>query len=115
MPLGQIRLGARRQGAEDPVDGEFYIGSADWMYRNLFARVEAVVPIERRELRERLWEVIQVMLNDQRQAWDMQSDGSYVQRTPSDPASQHGTHQTLMNLAKQRAAGVRQPEPVTAR
>ena len=103
-----------RNAANDPVDGEFYVGSADWMYRNLLARVEAVVPIEKLELRERLWEVIQVMLNDRRQAWDMQSDGTYVQRTPPDPASQLGTHQTLMNLARQRAAGVRPPEPMTA-
>ena len=58
-------------------------------------------------LRERLWEVLQVMLNDQRQAWDMQPDGSYVQRMPSkdtngDPAAGLGTHQYLMNLARQR-------------
>lgn len=101
-----------RNGAEDPIDGEFYIGSADWMYRNLLARVEAVVPIERRPLRERLWEVLQVMLNDQRQAWDMQPDGSYVQRTPDpgnngDPIHAMGTHQFLMNLTRQRSAGVR--------
>ena len=63
-------------------------------------------------MRERLWEVLQVMQNDQRQAWDMRSDGSYVQRKPGDP-SQLGTHQTLMNLTKQRAAGVRHPEPAT--
>ena len=101
-----------RNGADDPIDGEFYIGSADWMYRNLLARVEAVVPIERRSLRERLWEVIQIMLNDQRQAWDMQPDGSYVQRTPAadtngDPTHAQGTHAVLMNLTRQRNAGAR--------
>lgn len=101
-----------RNGADDPIDGEFYIGSADWMYRNLLARVEAVVPIERRALRERLWEVIQIMLNDQRQAWDMQPDGSYVQRTPApdnngDATHALGTHQLLMNLTRQRNAGAR--------
>jgi polyphosphate kinase len=116
--LEHSRIFYFRNGADDPLDGEFYIGSADWMYRNLLARVEAVVPIERRPLRERLWEVIQVMLNDQRQAWDMQPDGSYVQRTPPADApagSNPGTHVTLMNLTKQRAAGVRQPEPAPAR
>jgi polyphosphate kinase len=110
--LEHSRIFYFRNGAEKEMDGEFYIGSADWMYRNLLARVEAVVPIERPSLRERLWEVLQVMQNDHRQAWDMRSDGSYVQRKPSDP-SQLGTHQTLMNVSKQRAAGVRHADAVT--
>ena len=46
--LEHSRIFYFRNGADDPVDGEFYIGSADWMYRNLLARVEAVVPIENR-------------------------------------------------------------------
>src|SRR5205823_8336797 len=41
-------------GQESPLDGEYYIGSADWMQRNLSARVEAIVPIEVRPHRERL-------------------------------------------------------------
>ena len=92
-----------RNGVADEIDGEFYIGSADWMYRNLQARVEAVVPIERRPLRERLWDILRVMLTDQRQAWDMASDGTYTQRRPTDPTAQ-GTHQTLMALARQSVA-----------
>jgi polyphosphate kinase len=112
--LEHSRIFYFRNGSADPLDGEFYVGSADWMYRNLLARVEAVVPIEKRDMRERLWEVIQVMLNDQRQAWDMQTDGSYIQRKPGD-SSQLGTHQTLMNLAKQRAAGVRPPDTAAIR
>src|SRR6185295_563619 len=42
-----------RAGAENPIDGEFYIGSADWMYRNLLHRVEVATPILARPLRER--------------------------------------------------------------
>jgi len=91
-----------RNDSEDPIDGEFYIGSADWMYRNLQSRVEAVTPIEERPLRERLWQTLQVMLDDRRQAWDMDSDGKYVQRTPSDAAGEIGTHRRLMTLAGQR-------------
>jgi polyphosphate kinase len=93
-----------RNGAADEVDGQFFIGSADWMYRNLLARVEAVVPIERRGHRERLWEVLRTMLADQRQAWDMKPDGSYVQRKPTDPAAQAGTHATLMSLTRHATA-----------
>ena len=43
--LEHSRIFYFRSAAADELDGEFYIGSADWMYRNLLARVEAVVPV----------------------------------------------------------------------
>jgi polyphosphate kinase len=103
--LEHSRIFYFRNGAEDPIDGEFYVGSADWMIRNLEQRVEAVTPIEDRTFRERCWEILQVSLTDQRQAWDMQPDGSYVQRQPSGDASDAaslGTHQVLMQRTRQR-------------
>lgn len=90
-------------GHTDPADGEFYLGSADWMYRNLLARVEVVTPIEDRPLRERCWEILDIMLRDHRQAWDMRPDGSYVQRQPRGPED-IGTQQALIQLTRQRAA-----------
>lgn len=96
--LEHSRLFYFRNGAADPVDGEFYFGSADWMYRNLHARVEAVAPIVDRSLREKCWEIIQMYLKDQRQTWDMDSNGAYKQRKSQDP----GVHQQLINLEKQR-------------
>jgi polyphosphate kinase len=100
--LEHSRIFYFRNGAKRPLDGNFYMGSADWMYRNLAARVEAVVPIENKLLRDRLWEILNVHLEDQRQAWDMQSSGEYVQRRdPSDPNAP-GSHQKLMTLTLQR-------------
>jgi len=63
-------------------DEEMYIGSADWMPRNLDRRVEAVTPIEDPLLRQRLEALIDCYLNDNSSAWDMQSDGRFVQRVP---------------------------------
>ncbi|MEM7554395.1 MAG: polyphosphate kinase 1 [Cyanobacteria bacterium P01_A01_bin.84] len=63
---------------------EIYIGSADWMPRNLDRRVEAITPIEDEEIAKDLQEILGVMLADNRQAWELQSDGSYVQRRPGD-------------------------------
>jgi polyphosphate kinase len=94
--LEHSRIYYFRAGAADPVDGEFFIGSADWMHRNLHARVEAIVPIEDRALREKCWEILQVMLHDQRQAWDMKPNGEFVQRQ----GASQGTHSILMNQAK---------------
>src|SRR4051812_22905943 len=97
-------------GAEDPLDGDFLIGSADWMHRNLSARVEAIAPIEPRPLKERLWEILQVCLEDHRQAWDMQPDGTYTQRRPPPDATGpalEGTHATLMALTLARSQAAR--------
>ena len=53
--LEHSRIYYFQNGAEDPVGGEFYLGSADWMRRNLSERVEAVTPVEAAPLRARLW------------------------------------------------------------
>jgi polyphosphate kinase len=107
-------------GKEDPVDGEYYIGSADWMYRNLSRRVEAATPVEARSLRERLWEILDVSLRDKRQAWIMQPDGHYKQCAPDpngDGPESAGTHATLMDLARRRIAAppALAPEALVAR
>ena len=80
---------------------EIYIGSADWMTRNLSRRVEAIVPIEDPVLLKELQEILGIMLSDNRQAWDLQPDGRYVQRKPEEGKSQQSTHKTLMALAEQ--------------
>nr|MBX2852137.1 hypothetical protein [Phycisphaeraceae bacterium] len=83
-------------------EGEYYIGSADWMYRNLNNRVECITPIYEPAHRATLKQMLDVMLVDERQAWDMHPDGTYTQRTPADanttPAL--GTHRTLMDQTR---------------
>jgi len=59
---------------------EYYIGSADAMQRNLEKRVEVLCPIEDPRLQTELRFILDTELSDQRGAWDMQPDGSYVQR-----------------------------------
>jgi len=63
---------------------EMYLGSADWMGRNLDRRVEAVVPIEEPSLHARLLRLIDVYLHDNCTAWDMRSDGSFQRRIPEE-------------------------------
>jgi polyphosphate kinase len=105
--LEHSRIYFFQNGSQDPRGGEFYIGSADWMRRNLAERVEAVTPVEAAPLRARLWEILDTMLRDHRQAWDMRPDGSYVQRKPAEGATgpeSVGTQQTLMDLTRRRQA-----------
>jgi polyphosphate kinase len=95
-------------GQDEPTAGEYYIGSADWMYRNLHNRVEAITPVLQPRLRSRLWDVLQTALQDQRQGWDMQPDGTYILRQPDDlpedAPQAMGTHQRLIQLAQNQAA-----------
>jgi polyphosphate kinase len=91
---------------EDPAQGDFLIGSADWMYRNLSKRVEVVTPVVDPSAKARLWEVLDICLRDQRQAWVLGADGHYSQLHPSeagDEIEQRGTHATLMEVARRRA------------
>ncbi len=75
---------------------EVYIGSADWMRRNLDERVELVVPVQSPILKDRLIRILQVMLSEQRHAWDLRSTGAYVQRALSGDS--------LYTLLRQEAA-----------
>ena len=92
-------------GHDHPARGEFYIGSADWMYRNLSKRVEVVAPIHAKEAKEKLWEVLEICLHDSRQAWALSEAGTYTQLTPppgAEGAALQGTHKELMDLARRR-------------
>lgn len=80
---------------------EYYIGSADMMMRNLEQRVEVLAPIDAPEIQKNLREILDINLNDHRSAWDMQSDGAYIQRQPKGKDIR-GCQERLMDLAKQR-------------
>lgn len=82
-------------------DEEYFIGSADMMRRNLESRVEVHAPVEDPELRQELRLILDVQFADQRSAWDMQPDGSYVQRQPEDEHAK-GTQEILMGVAEKR-------------
>jgi polyphosphate kinase len=61
---------------------ELYIGSADWMVRNLDHRVEVVCPLEAPELRDYLKSVLDVYLRDNVNARELSADGSYARVRP---------------------------------
>jgi polyphosphate kinase len=83
---------------------EYYIGSADWMTRNLDRRVEAVTPVEDPDHRAYLDRVVELMLADDRKAWVMGEDGSYEQLRPGGDDG-HSVQTALMALARHAAQG----------
>ena len=76
--IGEFLEHSRIWGFANGGDGEWYIGSADLMDRNLDRRVEAVVPVEDPEARARIEEIVAVMLRDDRRSWQLQSDATWV-------------------------------------
>lgn len=82
--VGQFLEHSRVFRFENDGDPDYFIGSADWMTRNLDNRVEAVVPIEDSRLQSRIDTVLETMLLDNRRAWELQSDGTYEQCLPDE-------------------------------
>ncbi|MFD1640844.1 polyphosphate kinase 1 [Halohasta litorea] len=79
---------------------EYYIGSADWMTRNLDRRVEAVTPVENATLQDELDRILDSLLGDNRKRWEMDATGRYVQQRPGD-GPQQIAHEQLMQRARQ--------------
>ena len=97
---------------------EVFFGSADWMPRNFDRRVEVVTPIKDRRLLDRVCSLLETQLSDNRQAWDMLPDGTYVQRKPgSEPViSAHDIFlETPWGLSAAAIEGSRVSRPSSAR
>jgi len=73
-----------------------YIGSADWMRRNLDDRVEVLAPVEDPQLRRRLTRLLELALEDHRTAWELQPDGRYVLRRPREGEEALGFQEQLI-------------------
>ena len=82
-------------------DEEYFIGSADPMQRNLESRVEVLAPVKDPALRKDLRVVLDTQLADRRSAWEMRSDGSYLQRDAGDPSAKT-SQQLLVEWAEKR-------------
>ncbi|MFC7068638.1 polyphosphate kinase 1 [Halobaculum lipolyticum] len=89
---------------ENAGDPEWYIGSADWMTRNLDNRVEAVAPIESVPIRRQLRFVLSATLADNRRRWVMDADGNYEQVRPADGEPVRDVQQILMDATERAVA-----------
>lgn len=76
--LEHARIFYFRQGGRPTV----FIGSADFMNRNLSKRVELLVPIEDSAARKRLVQILETHFADNCQARLLHADGSYTRLTP---------------------------------
>ncbi len=93
--IGRFLEHSRLWRFENAGAPEYYIGSADWMPRNLDRRVEAIVPILDRSLHPRIEALLAVLLADNRQAWDLDAEGEWTQRHAGE-AEEMATHKRLL-------------------
>ena len=82
-------------------DPEYYIGSADWMKRNLNRRVETIFPVLDEHVKVQLSEIMDIYEKDNTSAWDCQPDGTYIQRRPAKGAAPHCAQQKFVDMANQ--------------
>jgi len=81
---------------------DYYIGSADAMKRNLEHRVEVMVPVELPELQARLRDLIDTLLSDKYNVWQMNSDGSYTRLDGSNEKGSTSSQQALIDNSQER-------------
>jgi polyphosphate kinase len=81
---------------------EYYIGSADWMSRNLDYRVEAIVPVEAPELQRELAAILELQLADNVKAWDLDRQGAWQKRRPAAGQPAQPSQDLLMERALRR-------------
>ncbi|MCK5897966.1 MAG: polyphosphate kinase 1 [Methylococcales bacterium] len=103
--IGRFLEHTRVYAFENSGNWEVYGASADLMTRNLFKRVETCFPIENKKLLNRILQDLACYLNDNDQAWILQSDGHYqrVDRDPSDAIFQAQT--ALLNENQEHPIG----------
>ncbi len=84
---------------ENAGEREIYCGSADWMDRNLFRRIEVAFPVDSPELQSRVADDLKLYLADDTQAWVMSSAGTYIR---ADAADHVCAQAGLLNLYDER-------------
>jgi polyphosphate kinase len=98
--LGRFLEHGRIYGFENDGSPEYYIGSADWMKRNLDRRVETIAPLTEPTLIAEIEEILTVAENDNHSAWDLQPDGTYSRRRPKQGEEARPSQQVFIDTVR---------------
>ena len=98
--LGRFLEHGRIYGFENGGAPEYFIGSADWMKRNLDRRMETIAPVRDPLLVAEVEEILTIGENDNCTAWDLRPNGSYVRRHPAKNDLPRPSQQVFMNIVR---------------
>ena len=99
--VGQLLEHSRVFKFENAGNPKIYMGSADWMPRNLDRRIELVFPIEDEDLKQRAFEILDILLSDNTNARMMLPDTSY-QHVSRRGRTACSSQLTFYRIAKER-------------
>ena len=83
-------------------EDEVYLSSADWMPRNLDRRVELMFPVEDKENKKEIIELLKLYFRDNEKAWRLQPDGSY-QKAAGEAKKRFRVQEHLCRAAAEKA------------
>jgi len=109
--LGRFLEHSRMYRFENAGDPEFFIGSADWMRRNLDRRMESVTPVTDPKLKKELEQKLQIYEKDNSSAWDMQADGRYVRRRPKKGEKPRPAQEALIDMIGRQSKLIKSSMP----
>lgn len=100
---------------ENGGDSEIYLGSADWMPRNLYERVEVLFPLKDESLRQRICnEILPAYLADNLKARVLGPDGEYTYARRGKNGKGFSVQSHLMDLAQGSVNGSGKPKEMPA-
>jgi polyphosphate kinase len=103
--VGRFLEHSRFYRFENGGAADWYIGSADWMRRNLDNRVETIVRIRAASVREELEGILRLYDEDNCSAWDCGSDGVYTRRRPAPGEPARSVQERFIGAAAAGDAG----------
>jgi polyphosphate kinase len=99
--VGRFLEHSRIYRFENAGDPRYYIGSADWMERNFFHRVESVFPVQSKGMKEHVQEIIDYFWRDNVKAKILQPDGTYLP-APRDGEAWDAQEEFLAEASRRR-------------
>jgi polyphosphate kinase len=106
--LGRFLEHSRIYSFERDGEKRIFTGSADLMQRNLYNRIELVVPVGDEAVREEMLDILGLSLADNAGAWELGTDREWKRRRPAEGEDRIDVQQALIDRAGARAA-----EPTT--